>query len=395
MAIRMNKQKEAAKQLAAAMQSGNESDIQQAWQVFSEGVASDIKDDIAELQQSTDKAIMQSRGYRQLTSKETKFYEKMIESARSNNPKQAFKDLIDKEGMPTTIIEDVYKDLEDEHRLLKKINFQFVSYLTKWLLNDHTVQKAVWGKITDEITKQISSGFKVINVDQNKLSAYAIIEEGMLDLGPTFLDAYIRRILKEALYLGMEQGIISGKGVDCPIGLDRDIHEGVTFSTTDGYPKKTAIKVKDFAPATYGELLAKLAVNEKGRKKTFAEVTMVCNQADYLLKVMPATTVMTVDGIFKNNLFPFPTDVCISNEIADGEAIIFLPEEYFLGVGASKDGAIEYSDEVKFIEDERVYKIKQYAHGQAMDNTTAILIDITELDPAYITVLQKTALAEV
>ena len=76
----------------------------------------------------------------------------------------------------------------------------------------------------------------------------------------------------------------------------------------------------------------------------------------------------------------------ISNELEDGEAIVCLPEEYFMGIGGSKEGVIEYTDELKFLEDKRVYKIKMYGMGKAYDDTVSLLLDISELDPAYITV---------
>lgn len=387
---KFGRQKEAAKALTEAMKGNDETQITKAWQLFHEAVVEKVREDFEELQESNDSNILGSRGYRQLTAKETSFYQKLIDSAKSANPKQAFTDLITTEAMPNSIIEDVYRDMQTEHPLLAKINFQHVQYLTKWILNDHTEQTAVWGKITDEITKKITSAFRVIDVDQAKLSAYAIIEKGMLDLGPTFLDNYIRTILKTSLLLGLESGIISGNGVNCPIGLNRDVHTGVSVSSTDGYPKKKAIKVTAFTPQAYGELVAKLSTNERGRKKKFTSVSLICNQTDYLTKVMPATTVLNASGTYVNNLFPFATDVIISNEMPDGEAILCLPEEYFFGVGGSKEGVIEYTDELKFLEDQRVYKIKQYAKGTAHDDTTAILLDIKGLDPAYITIMQKT-----
>ena len=47
---------------------------------------------------------------------------------------------------------------------------------------------------------------------------------------------------------------------------------------------------------------------------------------------------------------------------------------------------IEYSDEYKFIEDLRYFKVKQYATGRAFDNTSAILLNISNLEPFYMTV---------
>ena len=388
--IKFANEKAAVSKIMDAMKSNDENKLEQAWQDFHDSVAETIMADFEDVKASNDAAILAQRGYRQLTTKETKWYEKVIEALRSDNPKQAFTSIIGTDDedslMPTTIVEDVYKHLAEEHPLLQAINFQNVGYLTKWVLNDHTKQSAVWGPITAQITKEITSAFKVIDITQSKLSAYAIIEQGMLDLGPTFLDAYIRKCLAEALSCGLEAAIIAGTGVDMPVGLIKDIHDGVSYSTTTGYPDKTKEVVKDFTPASYGALIAKLAKTEDGKARKFGKVWMICNQEDYLTKVMPATTVLNSAGSYVNNLFPFPTEVIISNEVATDAAVLVLLDEYFLGVGGNKNGVIEYSDEYKFIEDQRAFKIKQYAAGRAFDNTSALYLDISGVKPAYITV---------
>jgi hypothetical protein len=252
---------------------------------------------------------------------------------------------------------------------------------------------AVWGQITDEIIKEITSAFKVVKVDQNKLSAYAIIEKGMLDLGPTFLDGYIRACLAEAIMAGLEEGIVAGTGINQPIGLIKDIHKGVSVSEETGYPDKKKETVKSFAPAEYGALVAKMAKTETGKKRKFTEVCMICNQNDYLTKVVPATTVLNANGVYVNDLFPIPTKVYISNVLDDGAAVLFLKDEYFMGMGGDKNGVIEYSDEARFLEDQRVFKVKQYGAGRAFDNTSALYLDISGLEPAYITVKEVTPTA--
>ena len=391
--LKFANEKDSINQLVTAMKNGDEKEIQQAWEGLHDSIANQVKADFEDLQASHDSAILAQRGYRQLTSKETKWYQRVIDAMRSADPKQAFTAIIGSDNeedlMPTTIIEDVYKNLKEEHPLLQAINFQYVGYITKWILNDHSAQNAVWGKITDEIVKEITSSFKVVDVDQNKLSAYAIVELGMLDLGPTFLDGYIRTVLSEAIMAGLELAIVSGTGVNEPVGLIKDIHEGVSYSSSTGYPDKAKVAVKSFAPAEYGALVAQMAETEGGKKRKFTEVGLICNMTDYLTKVMPATTVLNANGAYVNNLFPFPTTVYVSNALADGDAVLFLKDEYFLGMGGSKNGVIEYSDEYKFLEDQRVFKVKQYGAGRAFDNTSALYLNISGLEPAYITVKNK------
>ena len=388
--IKFAAEKQCIADIIAAMQSGDEEKIKAAWESFHASIAAEIKKDFEELQSTQDAAVLAQRGYRQLTSKEVKWYEKVITALKSSNPKQAFVDIIgstnEEDLMPTTIIEDVYKNLREEYPLLKAINFQHVGYITKWIMNDHSAQRAVWGTITDEITKEITSSFKTVDIHQNKLSAFAVVELGMLDLGPTFLDGYIRAVLAEAIASGLELALTKGSGKNEPIGLVKDIHEGVEVSSTTGYPDKEKETVTDFTPANYGALVAKMAVTESGKMRKFTHVGMICNMVDYLTKIMPATTVLNANAQYVNNLFPFPTNVYISNTLDTGEAVLFLEDEYFLGMGGAKNGVIEYSDEYKFLEDQRVFKIKQYGAGRAYDNTSALFLDISGVKPAYITV---------
>lgn len=337
-----------------------------------------------ELESEKDTGVLQARGVRCLTQKEKKYYEELTAAMKAPDFKQALTNtsII----MPETIIDDVFKNLVDEHPLLNYIDFKNTSILTKWFLNDHSIETGVWGDVTDAITKELSSAFKEIKLDQYKLSAFFILDNSMLDLGPEWIDSYVRMCLSDAISCGLEKSIVTGDGNKCPIGMDRDIHEGV--SVTGGvYPRKTMISVKSFTPVEYGAILAKLAKTEKGKSRKFDKVLLICNQFEYLTKVMPASTILNSAGAYINNLFPFPTEVVVSNELADGEAIVTLPKEYFLGVGfGTIGGKIEYSDDVKFLEDKRAYKAKMYGSGRNSDNTCSLLLDISKLDPAYITV---------
>lgn len=387
--------------------------IQAAFDKFGQAIAATVQADFESA--NGDRNILAQRGFRQLTAPEQKYYEQIIKAGKASNPKQAYEGLLDDKVMPMTVIEDVYKDLVQEHPLLAKINFQSVAYLTRWILNDHTVQTAVWGEINSQITQQITSAFRTVEITQCKLSAYAVIEKDMLDLGPVFLDNYIRTFLKEALATALENAIASGSGHNQPIGLDRDIHQGVSVSSSTGYPQKTAVELTSFMPKEYGAVLAQLAETEVwytnnttgaitpastaanadgsaksgytkhgGNVRSFDQVTLICNQKDYLSKIMPATTVLNAAGAFTNNIFPFPTEVIRCNAVATGKAILCLPEEYFFGIGTSKDGTLEFSDEYRFLEDQRVFKIKMHGMGKAWDNTVAILLDISNLEEAYV-----------
>lgn len=378
---------DAAKSMAAAIQSADPEAMESAWNETMEQIADSVRADFEACQAAGDAAALAQRGIRQLTAEESKFYEALkgaLKAQKNGNPKEAFIELIgedaDADLMPSTIIEDVFKELEDEHRLLQLIDYTYTGYATKWLKNDHAAQKAKWGKIDEAITKEITSDIEVIQIDQNKLSAFCVIPLDILDMGYSFMDAYVRRVLKEALACGLEAGIISGNGIDCPKGLDRDI-DPKKFNGETGAPQKEAIKVGSLDAANYLPLLSRLVKTEKGRKRTFNKVVMVVNQFDYLSKVAPATTFLTPEGTYAKDIFPFPTEVALSNEVEDGKAVIFVPKCYTFCVGGSRNDLIEFDDSYKFLDDARTFKVLTHGDGEADDNTAAIVIDLSELKP--------------
>ena len=87
---------------------------------------------------------------------------------------------------------------------------------------------------------------------------------------------------------------------------------------------------------------------------------MLVNPVDYFRRVLPATRMLTPDGIYASVL-PVDAEIIQSAAVPEGKAVYGMATKYFLGVGMAKNGKIEYSDEYRFLEDERVYLIKLYA----------------------------------
>ena len=366
--------------LQQALQSNNEAEIQQAWNDFSASIVDEIRNDYMESVQ--DKNILVQRGYRQLTTAEQKYYDALITASKCRNVQQAVTTLADlNEVMPESIIDQVMKDLVEEHPLLTKVNFQNAKYATKIIMNNHSKQNAVWGEIDAEIEKEITSQFKVLHLAQNKLSAFAVIPMGLIDMGATFLDGYIRTILKDAIACGLEEAIVKGDGDGKPVGLMKKLTGAV-----DGvHQDKEAQAVTDFGVKSMGTLIAQLAKNEKGQNRPVGKLSLICNANDYYTLVAPAVRVQNMSGAYVDN-FAFPMEVVISEAVPTGKAILADLNNYYVGVGFAKDGVIEFSDEYKFVEDQRTYKIKTYANGRALDENSAIVLDITGLQPAVITI---------
>jgi hypothetical protein len=111
------------------------------------------------------------------------------------------------------------------------------------------------------------------------------------------------------------------------------------------------------------------------------KVLLIVNPADYFKKIMPVTTVRGADGTYVNNILPYPTTIIPSTQVPADKAIIGIGKKYFMGIGTAKGGKIEYSDENRFLEDERLYLVKLYGHGEPLDNNAFQYLDISGLVP--------------
>lgn len=362
-------------EIKQALESGDTEKFSEAFTNYMSNIEQAVMREAKGVIAIDDSNILQTRGVRQLTSKEKDFYQKTIEAMQAAPNSVNNLDVV----MPETVINSVFEDLKAEHELLSVIDFKNATGLTRFLVNTNAKQLAQWGPLDSEIVKELESGFKDIQLGQNKLSAFMFVSQDMLDLGPTWLDRYVREVMYEALAFGLENGIIQGTGKNMPIGMVRDLSGAVV----DGvYPEKEAIKVTALDPVNYGQLLSNLSTTEKGNPRVVKNVIMIVNPTDYLLKIMPATTIRAADGTYVNNVLPYPTRIIQSTEIPEGKAVIGMADKYWMGMGLIKDGKIEYSDEYKFLEDYRAYKIRFLGHGQAKDNNAFVVADISELKPA-------------
>ena len=341
------------------------------------------EDRMEEMRQSVDAQVLTARGVRQLTSQERDYYQKFAQAARSKDPKQA---LVDADlTLPITVMNAVFDELQTSHPLLSAIQFVNTTGITEMLMSQNGEQVAMWGKLCDEVVKELLAGFVSVNMTLLKLSAFLPVCKAMLDLGPEWLDDFVRQVLYEALANGLEVGIVTGDGNDMPIGMDRQVGDGVTV-TGGVYPEKAAVAVNDFSPATVGNLLSLIAVDPAGKPRTLRDVILVVNPQDYYQKVFPATTIQAGDGTYRNDVLPYPMRVIQSMALPRGKAILGIGYKYFAGAGMSREGRIEYSDHYQFLEDNRVYLIKLYANGFPMDNNAFLVLDISGLRPATLQV---------
>lgn len=311
-----------------------------------------------------DNAVMIQRGLNPLTREEKEYYNEVIGTGGFAGVEKL---------MPPTIFERVFEDLKKNHPLLSKIKFENTTASTEWISRNNDAEAAWWGTLTSAITKKLEVAFKKEKTELYKLSAFVPVCKSMLDLGPAWLDKFVREILMESLAVALELAIVAGTGKEQPIGMIKNLSGAVIEGV---YPDKTAKAITDLKPATLGkEIMAPLT---KNGTRTVASVLMIVNPVDYWEKIFAATTMLTNTGTYVYGVLPIPAEIIQSVAVPSGKMIAGMAKDYFMGVGSTQK--IDYSDQYKFLEDERTYMAKQYANGKPQDNESFLLFDITGLE---------------
>ncbi|WP_078597119.1 phage major capsid protein [Evansella clarkii] len=314
-----------------------------------------------------DAQILAARGQNVLTSVERKFFNEAIE----------FGGFDEDSILPVTTQDRIFEDLVEEHPLLDAIGLKDLGAVTRFIKSDPTKAYA-WGQLFGEIKGQVSAAFSEEQIGQLKLTAFAVIPKDMLELGPEYVERYVRTLLVESYSVGLEYGLVNGRGPaqNEPIGLMKN-----KDSETGAVTTKTSSGTLTFAPSDKGEVVAgelhdvikSLSTNEKGKaRKVLNKIVMVVNPVD-AISVEARNTIQTANGQWVTSL-PYNIRVVESEEIPEKKALFFVKGEYLAAVaGGYKTNKF---DQTLAIEDAMLYTIKQFANGKPSDNKAALLYDL-------------------
>lgn len=312
-------------------------------------------------EQQWDAAVLASRGVRQLTAEENKFYTQAIEV-------ESFDGVL--EFMPPTVYDRVFEDLAQDHPLLSRVNFTQLGATTQWVVRKEGATTAYWGDVCDEIQEMLDSGFKTIEAKAYKLSGFLVVCKAMFELGPEWLDRYVRAIITEVVAAELEKVIVVGNGNKQPIGMIRDLDGAVVGGV---YPEKVAVELLSFTPQEIGTKI--LAPTTKNGTRDATGVVLIINPLDYYTKLFAYGAKQRDDGVWVFGKFPVPElDIIKCSKVPLNKMISGKPKDYWMGMGKA---TLESSDHVRMIQDQRLYLTRQLANGQPLDNDAFTVFDIS------------------
>lgn len=374
MAIKFKKTddfKNAKQDLVQAMNNAKltEDERNEKLDAYVNSLSNTIQDSVLETvsNQHNDQQILAGRGQAQLTSEENRFFNAVVEDGLFN----------EESILPVTTIERVFDDIEKEHKLLSAIGVQNLGPVTKMIKADPS-GLAVWGKIFDGIQGQVNAAVKDEEFVQLKLTAFGVIPDDMLMLGPTWVERYMRTLLVEVLSTGLENGYINGKGPNQsePIGLTKDVDPD-TGNVTDKASSGTLTLVDSERGAVIKdglkEAVKALSVDANGDSRNVSgKVALVVNPID-AIDIQAAATHQNVNGVYVTAL-PFNIELIESEQIEQGKALFFVKGKYLAAVGGGYK--LRKFDQTLAMEDAHLYTIKTFAYGTPDDNNAAKVYDL-------------------
>ncbi|MGX8795442.1 phage major capsid protein [Fusibacter sp. JL298sf-3] len=362
-------QAEMKEKIKNAIESGDAEEFARVQLQIAKEIESKLLEEHSVLKQESDEKVFAARGMNVLTAEEHDYYNEVITEGGFGGAEKL---------MPATVFERVFEYLRTNHPLLAKIKFQNTTGTTEFISRNNEVSAAWWGKLTDEIKKKLEMAFVKEKSELYKLSAFVPVSKSMLDLGPAWLDQFVREVLIESISVALELAIVSGTGVVQPIGMDKDLSKAV--DPVAGHTLKENVVLPDFKPKTLGKVI--MSPLTKEGKRAVTEVLLIVNPLDYWEKIFPQTTVLTANGVYVHGVLPIPATVVQSVAVSRNKMIAGVGSDYFMGIGSTRK--LEYSDQYRFLEDERTYLTKMYCNGRPKDNESFIVLDISALADAEV-----------
>lgn len=365
-----------------ADENASQEDVNTAMENYFVGISNEkakqIKSEYEELKDVTDNNVLAQRGVHVLTASETKYYNEVVKTGQFPAD----------ELFPETVIERVFEDLQEERPLLRMIRFTPGVGRQK-VITSKRFGKAVWGPLHRDLEGQLDMTFDTTEIELRSLTAFFLISNDTLDLGPRWIDRYIRLCLQEAIAEAWEEAIVTGDGRLGPIGLLKNLDGAVVGGR---YPDKTAAGTVTFADGstmvqefgqifkdlsqytkTYTDLAGKEQTETKTRKVA-GKVKLLINPLNYY-DIVTKVTSQNANGVFVTN-FPFiPINNIVESEfVPEGQLIAFLDGEY--DAQAAYTNRIYVYKETFAMKRATLYAIDVFGDGRPTDNDSARVYNI-------------------
>ena len=295
---------------------------------IAEDAGKQVRAEYDELKNVTDNRVLEARGITTLTAEETKFYNEAVKTGG-----------FDSEVVwPETILERVFENLQKDHPILSIVNFTPTVGRVK-VIRARRTGVAVFGPLHKDLEGQLDSKFGASEFVQLALTAFFLVSNDTLDLGPRWIDRFINLSLTEAVRDIWAEKIIAGTGNNEPIGLLKDLDAAVTLGVyKDKATAGTLTFGKDKIVTEVADVMKKLSKftykvdkADKGEVKyrsVAGKVFLIVNPVNYW-DIVSRITFANLNNIY-GSAMPFidVKNIIESVDVPENKLIAFVEGEY-------------------------------------------------------------------
>ena len=294
------------------------------------------------------------------------FYTKVSEAAKN---KRALTDT--NIVIPEQVINMIQTRLGDYSKLYSEVTVQTLTGTARVVM-DGAIPEAIWTEMCDPV-EELASSFSQTELDGYKVGGFipvcnAVLEDSMINLAN-----FIEERLSMAIAKSLDKAILVGSGTKQPTGI-------VTALAVGGNEAQN-VSVEDRLQNIVGTM-GLIDTGEDGAD--IGEVIAVMKRSTYYTRISPQTFLPTADGRLvvqtaQSPRLPDGTRIVFS-QYAPADTIIMGDfKKYLLGERAGVKLAV--STDVRFIQDQTVFKGTARYDGKPIYNDAFVVITLTDVVP--------------
>lgn len=277
--------------------------------------------------------------------------------------------------IPTIVLDRIQILVGDYGKLYAEVDVVQLNGDARVIL-DGANPEAIWVEMCDPV-QELSTAFEAVEIDGFKVGGYipvcnAILEDSMINLA-----MYVERKLAISIAKALDKAIAAGTGAagHQPMGIIPNLKAENIITLTD-----------NVIGGIFGSLFMSMGLIDTGENDV-GEIVVFMKRNTYYSRVAPRLVIVnsngtyTVPNVVNANFAGLRVE--FSQYIPDGQALIGDYKKYLLGERAGVK--VESSKEVRFIEDQTVFKGTARYDGKPVnlddDDKTAdwILVTIPEV----------------
>lgn len=266
--------------------------------------------------------------------------------------------------IPEVVINMIQTRLGDYSNLYREVTVQQLNGTAR-IIMDGAIPEAIWTEMCDPV-QELATSFSQTELDGFKVGGFipvcnAVLEDSMINLAN-----FIEDRLSMAIAKALDKAILVGAGAASkqPLGVIPALN-GVTAQNV----------TSDF---TLGDIVGKMSIIDDGEDGVpVGEVIAVMKRSTYYAELAPQTFLETADGRLvvqtaQSPRLPDGTRVVFSQYAPDDTIILGDFKKYLLG--ERKGVQLNVSTDVRFIQDETVFKGTARYDGKPIYNDYFVVI---------------------